>query len=1042
MRDSLNDTFAKPSVFPRVFAAWCGLLLISVSRVTAVEQAGFLLRDFLNHRWQNECVRFPLSQSQFEDARTGKALVGPEGKPVSYQLVTPSSDDGPARIAFLADLNPFEKREYRFAETRQSATTDLKVEESADLIRLSNDQTGISIRKSISKTDAPFAGIRLTPDHWVGGSHFSTSQTLTSYSADITARGPVYAEVVCEAVFGEGKVWKATFRLQAGEPVVLVDEIFTLGDRSMWAVSLGPEFPVNHLFYRNQEGGRVTFAELTDLKGFPPGYVFRWRPWALWTGNYHGKWFGLTSNRNDSLLFFAARDSDVWVDPASRIDASTTIIRKDDRTSFGWPLRKGRRNWMVGVLRKDDCLAILKEQNLNQAPLPQRYVIKYEFPLDTVKDYVLSWPAKEAHPRLFISKADLNAVAATFQPPSARALANMIGNPIQITQLDDVIPLYLGTGNKQLEARLVDTATAWLQKSVDTFLQQEKIPSFGAMPHHLANSFLPAINLFDALLSRSCLSEEQLERCRAQIAFMGYTLSRSDYWSPRRGYSANPNMNTTVAGMRTAAACLISSHPRSRQWAESGLYEARRQLKGWSDDNGGWLEAPHYAMVSLDSLLGIFLMTHRSGLGNDIFAPRLKLVADWLAKISTPPDSRINGWRHLPPIGNTYISEPSGEFGILACLWRKRDPQFAARMEWMFHQQGSRRDPGVGGFYPTLAGYRSILRSLSMDRNAIASKPSAFGSEVFPETGVVLRNKYPSERETMLYLIAGKHREHYDFDSGSITIWGKGRIIADDFGYYTRAPEEDASMVESAISKRGMRIQRFATTRELDYVRGITSMGNQTWQREIVFVKDNDSLAPNYFLVCDTLINLGPATWRLWLTCNFVKLNGQGAIVEGKEDVDTDIQFTLPTDIQLKTEQKTRTSTSGLRSDLKSGPIDTTQTGLIATGKDALVLTCLIYPRLKSEKPPSITAIADGKGVKIQSDAGTDYAFLSSTRFTYREKSVAFAGTAGAIKLRGNRTILSLGAAGSLSANGHTLASRKPINKVFRPVRNSSAREQ
>jgi hypothetical protein len=1026
------------NAFPRFLAAWAVPFLSSALHVVAAQQGGFLLQDFLNRRWENECVRFPLSESQLQEAKAGKALVGPAGKPVPYQLVTPLSRGGAVRIAFLADLDPFEKREYRFADTTATATTDLKVEETADFIWLSNNQTGISIRKSTSQTKAPFASIRVGPDQWLGGSQLSTSQPLTSYSAEITARGPVYAEVVCQATFAAGKVWKLKFHLQAGEPVVLVDEVFSLGNGSNWTVSLGSEFPVNHLFYRSQEGGRVAFVELTNLRDFPPGYVFRWRPWAPWTGNYHGKWFALESNQDDSLLFFAARDSAVWVDPANRVDASTTVLRKDDQISFALSLKKGRRNWMVGVLRKDDCLAILKEQDLNQAPLPQRYAIKYEFPLDKVKDYVLSWPIKEGHPRLLISKVDLNKFARKFEPPTPRALANMIKNPVTVTQLDDVIPCYFGTRDRQLEAHLVETAEDWLQKSIDTFLQQRTIPSFGAMPHHLANILLPAINLVDALLSRNSLSGERLARIRAQMAFMGYTLSRPDYWSPERGHSANPNMNTTVATMRTATACLISSHPLARKWAKSGLQELRHQLDTWSDFNGGWLEAPHYAMVSYDSIVGAFLMARNSGFSNDIFNPRLKKVAEWFAKISTPPDSRINRWRHLPPIGNTYISEPSGEFGLLGYIWHKRDLEFAARMEWMFRQHGSQRHPGVGGFYPALAGYRSILRSLFTEKDAINVKPPRYGSELFPKTGVVLRNTYPSDLETMLYLVAGKHREHYDFDSGSITIWGKGRIIADDFGYYTRAPEEDASMVESAISKGAMRITQFATIPQLDYVSGITSHENQHWQRQIAFVKDADPLAPNYFLVCDTLKGVEAAAWRLWLTCNSIALGPQRAVVEGKEDVDTDIQFTLPLDVQLKAEEKTRTSVSGFRPDLRTGPIDTTQIGLIATEKEASVFTCLIYPRLKTEKPPSIKAIAEGRGVRIQSDTGTDYAFLSSKRFSFSDKTIAFTGTVGTVKLRDGRTVLSLGAAGNLKANGHTLVSRRPITKECRSSRKVS----
>ena len=88
VRASLNGELSMRSrplwrkffVLPRFLAAWAVLFLRSALYVLAAQRGGFLLQDFLNHRWQNECVRFPVSESQFEDAKAGKALVGPEGK--------------------------------------------------------------------------------------------------------------------------------------------------------------------------------------------------------------------------------------------------------------------------------------------------------------------------------------------------------------------------------------------------------------------------------------------------------------------------------------------------------------------------------------------------------------------------------------------------------------------------------------------------------------------------------------------------------------------------------------------------------------------------------------------------------------------------------------------------------------------------------------------------------------------------------------------------------------------------------------------------
>ena len=203
------------------------------------------------------------------------------------------------------------------------------------------------------------------------------------------------------------------------------------------------------------------------------------------------------------------------------------------------------------------------------------------------------------------------------------------------------------------------------------------------------------------------------------------------------------------------------------------------------------------------------------------------------------------------------------------------------------------------------------------------------------------------------------------------------------------------------------------------------------WTRQIAFVKDPDPLAPNYFVLCDTLREPAPATWRLWLASSQVTIQPQGATASGREDVDTDVWFLLPAGVEFKTEEKSRRAGSGLRPDGVQDAITTTQTGLIATNKDALVFAVVLYPRLKTENPPTCTPLADGKAVKIVSAAGTDYVFLSAQPFTFNEGDLAFEGTCGSIQQRGNRIFLSLGAAGSLSVNGKALTSECPAEREW-----------
>jgi hypothetical protein len=471
-------------------------------------------------------------------------------------------------------------------------------------------------------------------------------------------------------------------------------------------------------------------------------------------------------------------------------------------------------------------------------------------------------------------------------------------------------------------------------------------------------------------------------------------------------------MTSTVAAYRALLGAMLVPHPMAKAWMRNGVDELKGQLDFWADDNGGWLEAPHYATLSFDYLLGVFLAARNVGFANLLFDPKIKKVADWLAKISTPPDSAAQGDRHLPPIGNTYIRQPSGQFGLVANLWQQQDPDFAARMQWMFRQQGSPPSTGIGGFNPMFSGFRQLLRESSIE-----PKAPVYGSELFPNTGAMLRAHFPATRETQLYLIAGNNHEHYDMDSGSFTLWGKGRLVANDFGYAGYMPADDHNMLvaPSAPGRGIMQITAFSTGEQIDYVRGLK---NDAWTRQIAFVKDADPLGPNYFVVADNMKRPEPAVWRVWLTAARVELGKQGALAVGNEDVDTDILFVQPPGISLATEQRTHV-TSGMTAG-KFGGLSTAQTGLIARDDNG-AFTALIYPRLKSEAPPIVTALAGGKAVKVETAVGADFVFLSATPFSYRDDNIAFSGTAGLVRVRGGNAQLALGAAGSVSAFGKVL---------------------
>ncbi len=997
-----------------------------MSAAATAADPDFTLPERLGRTWVNECVSFPLSDKQLAAARAGKALVAADGQSLAYQVS--DMEAGTPKILFVTDLGPYETRQWRLGDGPKPPATDLQVEDTADAVRITNARTGIAVRKKLSGTEGPILGVKLASGGWAGGSRLSADPAPASYSTKILSRGPAMAEVQAKAQFADGSSWTAVFRMFASEPVVLVDETSAVKGTAELAVCLSLGLAPDRLLFRTgkgQLGKNLTWK-------IEPGEVHTLEPWLRWwMQDRQGNCFGLFKADGPDLLGVGAREAGAWVDldlpRESQAPPRGVVVREGDEVRMTLPLRHGRRKWMFMALPRQDATKDLEAEGGFTALPHNRLVIKHgHFPLDLVKDYVLAWKHDgKPHPRVLIKPADVERFRKTAdRAEHEKAIPRYLADPNPLNQfsMEGPILAWLATGDQKLGEHLAKGVSRMLGDVVETLFEQPRL-SLGSAPHHFS-SIGAAMTLADVVLSRADLDPVERERILARAAFIGYTVDRPEFWSPARGFAANPNMTTSVYGYKTAIGCLLASHPRAAEWVRDGLAELESQLDGWSDANGGWLEAPHYAMVSYDQILAALLMARNAGFADHLHSPRMKNVISWFGKISTPPDSRLGGWRHMPPIGNTYIQEPSGEFGIVAALWKEQDPEFASAMQWMWRQQGSFPQPGIGGAFPGIAGFRSLLTDPS-----ISEKPPAWGSELFPETGVVFRHGFPSGRETMLHMIAGKNHDHYDDDSGSITLWGKGRILADDFGYTGMGPRNDHSMVDTAIGGGRMAVTEFKAGERLDYVSGVSG----GWTRQIAFVKDPNPRGPAWFLMSDALAVPADATWRLWCTAAAVKPEGRRARVEGREDVDLDVCFLRPAGISVTTEEK-KHQVMGLNEKQKFLRVEPAQTGLIATAKGS-GFTTVLFPRLKTEQPPEVVALAEGRGVKVTSAAGTDYVFLAPKAFAFRDGDVEFEGRAAAVQVRGGQPFFSLAAPGRIAYRGKeakegSVGQAEPDNRV------------
>jgi hypothetical protein len=518
----------------------------------------------------------------------------------------------------------------------------------------------------------------------------------------------------------------------------------------------------------------------------------------------------------------------------------------------------------------------------------------------------------------------------------------------------------------------------------------------------------------DLVLGSRALTAEERQRINAQLAYLAYTLASPNFISPERGFSANPNMTTSARGMLGLMACTIPSHPAARAWADLAVGEIRSELDQWCDAEGGWLEAPHYMTVSMDSIVALSLALRESGLTDTAweFHPKLRKTAQWLAQISSPPDARLKGDRHMPEIGNTYLGERTCLAGWMARIWREKDPAFASNMQWMWKAHGSPRTLGIGGAYPATQGYGFLMFD-----EAIPAAPPAWGSHVFPDTGAVFRAHFPSERETYMHYVQGKMHQHYDYDEGSFILWGKGQPLCEDFGYYGRAAAADHSRIDDGfveqLNNEG-RIQEFAAG-AVDYLRGERA----GWHRQILFVKDADPLGPNYFVVRDSVVSGRPFDWRVWVAASEPPQVAANPVrVKGRQGVDLAVYFIEPAQPRPATQPLTRRAgASGFASQ------ESTQHSLHLKVPCDQPVAAVLYPLVKDQPTPRFTTLAGGRAVKIESAFGTDYAMLALESFRLQGEGLDFEGKAGAVQARAKGTRVSLPCRGSLSFGGKTVQS-------------------
>ena len=1099
----------------------------------------FTLQEYLGRSWPGELVFLPLDESV--KAQTDQlSLIGPKGKAAPFQVA--KDRHGRASVGFKVDLQPFECLKYSLiaGEPKRVPEAGLTVEREGDRIRAVSGKIGLEVATPKGNyQDGPFLRMRMQSGKWIGGSRLITARKITDYQVRVEG-GPVFADVESIYTFDGEKRWRIRFRVIVDEPVIVIDEEFDLADGSRWELLVHPGFSPNYAVTQSKEGHRfsplrfgerpspfrlaawvnwwdanciahlglfgiVKGATLTEEKGRPVVV----RPPKTGKGNGADQLLNagnplLDDDQEDGLevalvtdeakkerlasedfLAIAAGKGSVWANEGEdgQGKAVPVVTESGGQLHLNFRLAGPARKWALAAFLTDDCLVAPEEISP-----PQALMVKYcDIPLDEVKDMNLEW----------------NSEREVVYP-------NLIATRERFATRPEIVEL-MAKGREMPAPDLIGkNAREVLEPAVKVFTGAADQPASNTNTIHRCERIMSLIRYADLMLGSEVLTPEELHRVkflhailarritmedrvlsaadrkfvRAQAAFLGYKLASADYYSVKRNYRANPNMTTARHAVLALIACLIPDHPMAKAWAKQGLAEVDRELAQWVGPNGAWLEAPHYQTVSLGSIMLLAFAAHNAGIADYLHNEKLLKTVVYLAKLSTPPDPRFGNKRHFPPVGNTYQMETSMLFGIFAQLYRKKDPELADALQWIWMEQGKPEHFGIGGgtaFEPDL--YQAGI----LDRSLKPGGPPDWNSESFPAFGAVLRSGFPGNRETYLCFKSGWTYEHYDYDNGSFEMWGKGRPLCLDWGYQSRMPAWQHNRVEGGNSGN---ISEFSALDSADYA----FSNNGSWNRQILLVKDDDPVGPNYFVLSDT-VKAGSANWWLWnYTDKNLTLRDGVVRSTGKHDVDLDLWFAPeaakglkikdpakafaedaveptrgggpaidgkalgesvanlgnvhgddeleeaafenelkaaasegPKQTYIETKRYTLSSFDGRESEM----VPLTQRGLTLTVSNDRPFLCVLYPRLKTEKDARFTSLAEGRGVKVESPSGVDYAFLAPEAFEFKEGEILFTGKAGVIRIRPKEVTLTLSSGSEIGYRDHILTSDKPVSRRF-----------
>lgn len=1017
-----------------------------------------VLREQLSQEYGNELLSYPFSAKQRSCVAESVLVRGPNG-PVPAQLsqIDYWSDERryvkSARLCFvLNELKPLTSKTFTltYGPTKVApVVSDLQVRRRKGEVEITTSHVATrlpvgeqSFAKPVPASDVPgpLVGMRLGNGGWAGGSALTSAVAVAKWSAQLTEAGPAFARVSVYYRFADDSALSVMATIVAGDNGVRW-EMDVPEDRPSMAVEFRlPPAPGVKKVVQPKGYGQWARDRTRSLTSSAEPFCFLGPDTSLANIWAESPPTIRLAAEGGLELVIRSRDPGAWADPVAPLTYGgfktwdLEMIPKmwevwqrkriavsyaaDGTVALQAPLTKGRRKWNVsaGPPRVGDDL-------------------------DQVKDMILDWPAPsgEKHPRLFVGREEV------LEDQARAAKAPELAKPLR--------------GLAQ-------------QRTVSALRKQlAMLGHFDVMRYAIRTAAQ-----YDAVIDSGALSSKDRALFRAQMAYLGYVLADPQCWSMERGYlSGNPNMSCSYTLSLGVAACVLTGHPMAKQWADYATNWMDKWLTEELGPNGTWLpEGSHYGYVSLAPLLSYAIAAQRAGYHDFLTDPRLKKVILYFAKYQTPRDPQRRGRRVTPAFGRGTSGDSLGVFGLAARMYAQSDHRLSAIMQWMWTENGypvNLGDSRLGGF----EGYY-------LDRSLPAAKPD-WGSELFPGLGALLRAGFATPHESYVnFIAAAQSLRNLDIwvpGIGAIAQWyGRGRPLSTGFTFQTGYKEHHELLRNGVLLARNWgaagdpkgpfgyytetKLGTFAALPQADYVRSrfvVTkpdergwfpnklpayprrtpaTEGKLDWTRQVLFLKDTDPAGPAYLVLRDTAAGGQPTAWQFWSLSEKIgtpeQIRDRAGFLADKPG-----QTILPARQLPLAARYTAAGQFGM--DLEyfiASPADTPRHTLRYGGvyarvpqyQDLLHLQrpgdgayyVALFPHPPAEKAPSFSVLAGERIIKVAGGFGTDYAFLSQEQTTAAAEPVSFWGTAGAVQVRADGTMLSLGASGEVGWKDYGLA--------------------